>query len=242
VAFEIVGYNPDFIEKQVDLVWEISGPWKYPYRTSYDALRNTYSKETFDPTTRFYAIENDEMVGFIVSDVIRNPKKGDYGTLRFPLVRNDNREIASELIDRAFTRFKELGITKIRAAAGKGFGNTLEYAKDYGFEQKSLLFKRTRTPIENFKVSGSTEGVVEFDDALQEQLKDIYENGMGMSKEEGLYWYNYAITNRERKERESGPFHVSWKMSSDDDGISGFSYMHRSDQDPSYGGVAPFLT
>ncbi|MHA2097484.1 MAG: GNAT family N-acetyltransferase [Candidatus Kariarchaeaceae archaeon] len=240
MAYDIVGYNPDFIEKQVDLTWEITGPWKYPYRTSYDALRKTYSKENFDPTTRFYVIENNELIGFIVGDVVRNAKKGDYGTLRFPIVKNNDREIASELMDRAFTRFKELGITKIRAPAGKGFGNTLDFAREYDFEQTSLLFKRTRTPVENLKVSGSTEGVTEFDDALLEQLKDIYETSMGMSKEEGQYWYNYAVTNRDRKDREYGLFHVSWKLSTDNDGISGFSYMHRSDQDPTYGGVAPF--
>ncbi|OLS18852.1 MAG: hypothetical protein HeimC2_43850 [Candidatus Heimdallarchaeota archaeon LC_2] len=240
MTHKILGYNSEFIDKQVDLVWEISGPWKYPYRTSYDALRKTYSKDNFDPSTRFYAFENDELVGFIVSDVVKNPEKGDYGTLRFPLVKNDDRDIVSDLMEKAFIRFRELGIKKIRAPAGIGFGNTLDFANKYGFEKNRLLFKRTRTPVENLKISGNTEGVTDFDDKFHDQLKEIYETKMGLSKEEGQYWYNYAVSNRERKEKEKGPTYVSWKMTGDNNRILGFTYVHRSDEDPSYGGISPF--
>ncbi|MFV2015683.1 MAG: GNAT family N-acetyltransferase [Candidatus Heimdallarchaeota archaeon] len=240
MTYKIVGYDPSYIEKQADLVWEVSGKWKYPYRTSIEALKKTYSKENFDPSTRFYAMENDQLVGYITSDVVRNKEKGDYGTLRFPLVKNDHREISSNLMEKAFERFKELGITRIRSAAGKDFGNTVELAEKYGFVQKNLLFKRTRMPIEELKISGNKEGVIDFDDALLEELKNIYETKMGMSKQEGKSWFNFALTNRKRKEQEFGPSRISWKMTCENNEISGFSYMHRSDQDPSYGGVVPF--
>ena len=63
---------------------------------------------------------------------------------------------------------------------------------------------------------------------------------MGLSKKEGQYWFDYAISNRKRKEKEKGSSYISWKMSNDNTGISGFTYMHRSDEDPSYGGISPF--
>jgi len=240
VTYKIVGYDPSFIEKQADLIWEVSGAWKYPYRTSYEALKKAYSRQKFDPSTRFYAIENNELVGYITSEVVRRPEKGDYGTLRFPLVKNDQREIASELMKKALERFRELEISRIRSAAGKDFGNTLELAKEYDFVQKNLLFKRTRMPIENLKISGDKESVTDFDDGFLDNLKDIYETKMGMSEQEGKSWFSFALTSRKRKEQEFGSSQVSWKMTCENNEISGFSYMHRSDYDPSYGGVVPF--
>ena len=58
MAFEIVGYNPDFIEQQVDLLWDETKNWKYSYATSYDSIKQQYSAENFDIVNVVWAHNN----------------------------------------------------------------------------------------------------------------------------------------------------------------------------------------
>ena len=47
MTFEIVKYSPDMIKKQVDLLWEITDHWKYPFGTTDEQTPLTHT--TLEP-------------------------------------------------------------------------------------------------------------------------------------------------------------------------------------------------
>lgn len=239
MAYEIKSYTPEIIEKQVDLIWEVTDNWKYPYSTSYESLKQTYSAESFDGSTRFYAMQGDDLIGFITAAITKDEEKGDYGTLRFPIVKNSDEEISTELINKVENRFKEMGIDMVRAPAGVGMGNTLDLAKKYGYEEKSQIFIRSVIPIEDLKLSGNTDQVVEYnDDKYQEKVKTIFTHKLGMSEKQGVGFHQWVSANRERKEKiELG--RTDWRIVENDGKVVGFSYLHRSDHNPIKGELAP---
>jgi hypothetical protein len=239
MSYEIKSYQPEFVKKQVDLIWEVTDQWKYPYATSYDSLKQTYSSPHFDPSTRFYAFKDDQMIGFVTAAVVRDEEKGDYGTMRFPIVWENEKSIITDLVSKVETRFKELGISRVRVPAGEGMGDTLETASQFGFEEQSKIFIRSNIAIDDLQLSGDVTGVSEYNDNAHEEIvKDIFMTKMGMSEKQGEGFHKWALTNKKRKD-ELGQGRTSWKITEDIEGLTGFSYMNRSDHNPEHGQFAP---
>ena len=235
--YEIKNYDPKFIEKQVDLIWKVSDNWKYPIATSYESIKKTYSSEKFDPTTRFYAMNGNEMVGYITSAIAENKEEGKFGTMRLPVVQDDNEEISDSLMEKTISRFRELGINVIRTRAGKGVGNTLKLAEKYGFEKKSLVIKQSMVTLDKLKISNDISGVVNYDESYHDTIKDLFLTKMYPGGF-GEFMHDWALNNKNRK-LNNDPHQVSWKLIEDDHGIVGFSYLHRSDHNPKIGNLAP---
>ncbi|MCH8906972.1 MAG: hypothetical protein IH840_07775 [Candidatus Heimdallarchaeota archaeon] len=233
MTFEIVSYTPDMIKKQVDLLWEITDQWDYPFGTSYASVEKQYSSKNFDPTTRFYAVEDGKLLGYITSATVTDLENGDYATSRFPMSISENPEIADRLMDSVVNRLRELGMQHIEAYAGPGMGNTEQMAKKYGFTRKFTRFKRSKITIDDLKVSGNIAGVRNYNDiADREAIKEIFVSKIGLTYEEGLNRYNSVVEAKHRKEV-IDPNRVSWKVAEDSNGITAFSYFHRSDRNPS---------
>lgn len=241
MAYQITNYDPKFIEQQVDLIWEITDNWKYPYQTSYDSIRQTYSSENFDPTTRFYAIDGDQLLGYISSAVVKDAEKGDYGTLRFPLAKNNNEDVLRGLLEKAENRFLELGVDKIKAPAGQGMGNTMDLAEKFGFKQGNAIFKRSRINIDDLNVSGNFDNVGDFNDSDTDSVKEIFMKKMGMSEKQGEGFFQWAFGNKKRKESNDKNM-TSWKVTREEDVLTSFSYLHRSDHNSTNGWFAPIWT
>lgn len=238
MAYTISNYDPKYIEKQVDLVWEITDSWKYPYSTSYDSIKQTYSAENFDPTTRFYAIEGDNLLGYVTSAVVKDSEKGDYGTLRFPIAKDNDEEIISDLLEKVENRFIQLGISKIRAPAGLGMGNTMILADKFGFQQVSTIFKRSKVEVDDLSITGNIDGVLDFEDSDTDAVKNIFMNKMGMPEKQGEGFFKWAYGNKVRKETNDKNM-ISWKLTKENEELNGYSYLHRSDHNSELGQLAP---
>ncbi|MCE7734354.1 MAG: hypothetical protein GPJ54_05710 [Candidatus Heimdallarchaeota archaeon] len=238
MTYKILKYDPKLIENQVDLIWESTDSWKYPYQTSYDSIKQAYSAESFDPTTRFYALEGDQLIGYVTSAVVKDTEKGDYGTLRFPLVKNNDENIVSDLLGEVEQRFLELGISRIRAPAGEGMGNTVQIAEKFGFKQTKTILKRSKVNLNDLKISGNFDHVSDYNDTNAEKVKEIFMKKMGMPEKQGEGFFQWALTNKERKESSDGNM-TSWKVTKDNDDLTGYSYLHRSDHNPELGQFAP---
>ncbi len=241
MSYQISNYDPKFIEQQVDLIWEITDNWKYPYQSSYDSIRQTYTSETFDPTTRFYAVEGDKLLGYITSAVVKDAEKEDYGTLRFPVAKNNDESIIKDLLEKAESRFLELGVHKIRAPAGPGMGNTIDLAEKFGFKQGKTIFKRSRMNVKDLNVSGNFDMVNEFQDIDTENVREIFIKSLGMPGKQGEGFFKWSMRNKKRKEANNKNM-ISWKTTKENDVLTGFSFLHRSDYNPTNGWYAPICT
>ena len=78
MSFEIKNYEPNLLKMQVDLLWEVTDDWKYPYATAYSSVEQVYAREDFDPSTRFYAVKDNQLIGFVTSRIVKDEEKGDY--------------------------------------------------------------------------------------------------------------------------------------------------------------------
>lgn len=241
MTYEIKNYSPDYIERQVDLVWEVTNDWKYPFGTSYESVKKQYSADSFDGSTRFYAFENDKLLGYVTSAVVKDEKNGDYGNLRFPIVKGNDTEITDALFEAAVKRFREIGIQKIKSPAGKGMGNTFELTKKYGYEEGKKFLLRAIQPIDQITVSGKTEDVEQYTELHVEKVKNIFVNKMGLPEPNGERVYNSSIKNRERK-LSLGPNRSNWLLHNTDGEITGFSRLERSDYNPETGQLPPIWT
>ena len=236
--FEIKAYDPSYIEQQVNLVWHVSGSWRHEYQTSVESVTNAYNSDKFDPSTRFYAFDGEKMVGYVTSAIAEDKEKGRYGTLRFPIAVNNDEEITDSLYQKVVDRFKELGIDRIRSFAGEGMGNTVELAEKFGFTQASLNFKRSKIKVSELNISGSVEGVLNFDEthhtAIENLFSMLYPPGFGG----GIF--RRTLANKERKDA-LGEHRTSWKLMKDEISVTGFSSINRSDHNPQQGNMMPIF-
>ena len=62
MTYEIRTYSEEYLEKQVEIGSSILKNWLGAAQTPYDRLKAAYSKEGFDPSSKYYAFKDGEMV------------------------------------------------------------------------------------------------------------------------------------------------------------------------------------
>jgi len=65
-------YQSQFIENQARVGEEITQSWSMYWQSGAEQLKLIYSDKCFDPSTRYYAFADDEMVGFLVAKIEMN--------------------------------------------------------------------------------------------------------------------------------------------------------------------------
>jgi len=227
----IATHEAKYIEPQVDLIWKVTDKWKYGYQTSYETVRNAYLRDGFDPKSRFYAFDGEELVGFAGVNISENSEKEKIGSMRLPIAIDGDMEIIQSLIDRIESYLKDKGASKIRAPSGVGLGNTIEVAEKLGFVQGPEVFRRTYTDVKDLKISGKTDDVTAFTENDKEDIRNLFMTQMGMPEAQGEGFFNWALNNHERKNKNK-PNSSSWQIIRSEDGIQGFSFLMKSDHLP----------
>ena len=75
-------------------------------------------------------------------------------------------------------------------------------------------------------------------DTDAEKVKEIFTKKMGIPEKQGAAFFQWALTNKERKESNDKNM-ISWKVTKDNDDLTGYSYLHRSDHNNEIGQLAP---
>jgi len=82
MEYEFKLYSESYLDKQFEIGNQIISTWLGGQQTPVDRLRDIYSRSDFDPETKFYALYNNEVVGFITAKQIDEAN----ANLEFPLL------------------------------------------------------------------------------------------------------------------------------------------------------------
>lgn len=137
--YTIKQYQKEFIEDQFKVGSEVVKDWKYFFQTSVEQLKQTYSREDFDPETRLYCFKDDKMVGFLTARVVEG-EEPKFGFLRLPFVLPKYEEVAELLFNEILEVFKKKGVNNIKTIATDFWGNTLDLIKRWNFNEKDASF------------------------------------------------------------------------------------------------------
>lgn len=165
MTYEIKNYAEEYLPKQVEIGSVTYESWNSGAQSGVEQLKRSYSKENFDSETKFYALKNREVVGFLTS-VIQPEKEGEQmsARLEFPFVKSGEEAAKDELFQAAVAKLKDKGVKKLISRAGPGWVGTEAYAKMQGYTRQALISRAaTINPNEvNYSVFPSSENVRDF--------------------------------------------------------------------------------
>ncbi|MCE7733945.1 MAG: hypothetical protein GPJ54_03645 [Candidatus Heimdallarchaeota archaeon] len=158
MGYEIRTYSEEYLEKQVEIGSSILNNWLGAQQTPLESLRKAFSKEGFDPTTKFYAFQDNQIVGFLtsgVSDTVAN--------MEFPIVLPEHEAAENLLIEAAYSSFKNRGITQVISRVSPRWGKTVDFANKHGYEKKDVLWISSRLYVKDFTLNPDTNDVLNVD-------------------------------------------------------------------------------
>lgn len=203
--YEIKNYKEEFLENQEKVGNEATKDWSAFGQTPAARLKQIYSKEDFDPETKFYAFEGDKLVGFLTSVILPEDESGTkIASLEFPLTLPDHEECAEILFEKAVEMLKKKGVKKLQTRVGEPYKGTIEKAKKWGYNYSRDLFILIEAEVENLSPKESDIKILEFDASRDiEDMIQIFIEKFGSTEE-------YARSNFERitKDKEAFPVHM----------------------------------
>ena len=104
--YEIKTFQESFLPRQVEIGNAVLSTWLAAQQTPLDRLQQIYSQDDFDPETKFYALKDGEVVGFIPAKLTGE----DVANLEFPIVLNDHEGATEPLMDYALEALKNKGV------------------------------------------------------------------------------------------------------------------------------------
>jgi hypothetical protein len=211
--YEIETYHEKFIDEQARIGTEATKDWKAYRQTPAEELRKTYSGADFDPSTRFYALLNGELIGFLTSSVV-----GGIGEktaiMRLPLVKKGHEPAEKALMDHALKVLRDKRVLLLTTEVAKGWGAWEALLKKYKFEDigaASYIVDKTISSL-NLSALPAPTGVVEYERGWDREafctmltatgmpaertkvLVDQYESGA-----KGSYFRRIAVVRKENK-------------------------------------------
>jgi hypothetical protein len=224
--YEIKTYNEEFLEDQEKVGIEATKDWSAFGQTPAAQLKQIYSREGFDPETKFYAFEGDKLVGFLTSTIVPEDESGiKIANLEFPLTLPEHEECAELLFKSAVEMLKKKGVKKLQTRVGEPYKGTIEKAKKWGYIYSKDLYILIDADVKKMKIKESEIEIVDFDVTQDmDAMIKIFVEQLGASEE-------YARTNFERiaNDKETFPIHMVIR---EDDKIVGRVLAYRNPNDP----------
>ncbi len=189
MSYEIRTYQESFLDDQERIGKSVYANYLVGAQTPAKQLRIAYSKEGFDPSTKFYAFDGDTMVGFCTGG-IQERKEGEplSARLEFPFVSEGHEAARDQLYNHAIGVLKSRGVEKVIVRAGRDWGYTLDYALSEGYQQSSVIIRAmTVNPQEltDDYFEGVSE-VTDFDPADLDALTSAFQKAYNINDEDTL--------------------------------------------------------
>ncbi len=157
--YKIDTFQKDYIKDQVRIGADIFNKWKFGGQTTEEQLLKTYASPNFDPTTRFYALDQDGKVhGFLTAEI---KEDGNSAWFEFPYIEEAFRDEINEfLIEHAIKSLKSRGVKKLVTRAGPYWEPQLLQCQKYGFIQEDPIVYALFLDLNQFNLASD---VVEYD-------------------------------------------------------------------------------
>ncbi len=106
-----------------------------------DDVRRRTRARGFDPESRFYAVENDQVVGYCILEA-------DQGRIGYPWCRKGYEAAAEELFAAALAAARERGLRKLFTAYRKDWDAVLEFFAARGFQKARDVVNYFTDPVD----------------------------------------------------------------------------------------------
>ena len=195
--YNIEKYKEEFIEDQVKIGKEASKDWNYYGQTDVEGLKQAYSQETFDPTTRLYCFKGDKMVSFVTSQILPVSEDGvKSASIRFPLSLPGNEDTFDLLLNEMFKILKEKEIQVIRANITDTWGDFSQKAIEYGFEKTTTTGKILEISVAKLETVEGYQEVKPYNKETDlEELKEIFVRELKMTEEQAVQNFELIDTH-----------------------------------------------
>ena len=211
--YELKNFSETYLEQQYEIGDLNISTWLGGQQTPVDRLRKIYAQDDFDPQTKFYALHNNEVVGFITA------KQGDQSNanMEFPLLRPGHEEVTEPLMEFAFDTLRKKGVSKIVTRASPRWGKTMDYAKKYDYTLKELMWKNARLDVNNYIRPGKAANVDDVEESDYEEIKGILMSFRKNTEQEAQRQVGLLNKIAERV--------ISWKIVREDGEIKGHDHL-----------------
>ena len=216
-TYRLTTYSPDFLEKHYEIGHHRLNSWLGARQSPIKMLRKLYSGTDFDPKTRFYALRNDEVIGFIPSKIRKKKAEFIEADMEFPLLAEGYEDVEDQLMKYAFDQLKTKGVSKVYTRASEAWGNTMELAEKYGYEKIELKWKTAQLKVENFKGNPNGDKAQEVTVQDFNEIRDILIAFRKNSKKEAQAQIDKLVSISERV--------TSWKIIREDGRIVGHDHL-----------------
>ena len=210
---EIKTYSESYLEKQYEIGNSLLKNWLGARQSPVSRLKKVYSQPDFDPNTKFYAIDQGEVVGFIPAK-----QTGDTtANLEFPMVKEGYSQAEEMLMEYAFTALRNMGIKELKTRASPLWGETMSMTDKYGYELSELMWKNAELKVDSYKAAEGghpTQNVTESD---LPEVKEIMISFRENSEEEAQRQIHLLQKISERV--------TSWKIVRQDGRIVGHDHL-----------------
>ena len=179
MTYKIATYTPEFLEKQVEIGHYNLSQWLGARQTPIQRLSKIYSRSDFDPETKFYALKDNDVVGFLTSKIRKGGQEAD---LEFPILAEGHADAGESLMDYAFEQLKSKGVSKIYTRVSDAWGNTMLMASKYNYEKNELMWKNGQLKVENYQSANSES---EADEVTKSDFDDVKEVMVSFRQDSG---------------------------------------------------------
>jgi hypothetical protein len=140
--YAIRDYQKGFESDQVRIGIEVARTWIWPYAYNLADLLQVHAQPDFDPATRHYCFQGDEMVGYIVSVVTSSEGSGiSTANLDFPRMMPGHERAAELLVEQAFETLKRKGISRVVGRVTTMCPDDIRLAERTGFSISDWGYK-----------------------------------------------------------------------------------------------------
>lgn len=167
--YELKHFSESYLEKQFEIGNHHLSTWLGAQQTPVSRLRDIYSKENFDPETKFYALHNNEVVGFITATL----GEGQSAKMEFPLILPGHEDAEEKLMEFAFTTLRKKGVAKVISRASPRWGKTMELANTYEYKKKELMWKNGRLDVKSYVQQNSDVDIKDVVESDYDEIRNI---------------------------------------------------------------------
>jgi len=173
MSYSLKNYSESYLERQYEIGHLNISTWLGGQQSPVDRLRKIYSRDDFDPETKFYALQEGLVVGFIPAKILPDQTEGISANLEFPLIAPGHEDVEGLLMDFAFDSLRKKGVNKVISRASPRWGKTMSFAEKYNYSGNKLMWKNAQLDIDLFK--GGTGEQQEVTDVVESDLDEIKE-------------------------------------------------------------------
>lgn len=183
--YTIKPYNESYIVKQVEIGNHFAKKWIAYGQSSVEQVKETYSRDTFDPETRLYCFKGDEMVGYIGANIVdveeENIKRAQ---TRLAFVLPGNEGAFNLLFNQLVEVLKQKEVAEIETPQTILNDNYYEIAEKLGFSKTRTvtdIYLCDSTNVKHFETENSIANYNHETDVEQvkNQLGETYPNLTG---------------------------------------------------------------